>query len=188
MERTIQEIYLDAAVGREDAVLELLMRLQPLIIASIRKNYNRIDEMEDLIQEGRLLILDSMAEYREDYSVPFLGYIKSKLRFHYLGKNRNRSLLSLNASTGQDGEEPLDLLADSFQLEEDYIDREMSSEILEMVHQLPTRERQVILGFYYESLSIRDIAKRHGITYRTVINTKRRALERMKGKMEARHV
>jgi RNA polymerase sporulation-specific sigma factor len=82
----------------------------------------------------------------------------------------------------------VDLLEDDFRLEEDYLDREMTSEILEMVNRLPARERQVIQGFYLEDLSIGDISKRYGITYRTVINTKMRALKRMRKEMEVRHV
>ena len=144
--------------------------------------------MEDLIQEGRLMILQSVGDYREDFSVPFLGYIKSKLKFLYLGKNRTRMTLSLNTPVGEDGEAHVDLLEDDFQLEEDYLDREMSSEMLEMVKRLPARERQVIQGFYLEDLSIGDISKRYGITYRTVINTKMRALKRMRREMEVRHV
>jgi RNA polymerase sporulation-specific sigma factor len=188
MERTIQEIYMDVAAGREDADLELLTRLQPLIISSIRKYYKRNDEMDDLIQEGRLLILQSVGDYREDFSVPFLGYIKSKLKFLYLGKNRSRIILSLNTPAGEDGGDHMDLLEDDFRLEEDYVDREMTSEMMEMVSRLPARERQVIQGFYLEDLSIGDISKRYGITYRTVINTKMRALKRMRKEMEVRHV
>jgi RNA polymerase sporulation-specific sigma factor len=188
LERTIQEIYIDVARGREEAALELLLRLQPLILSSIKKYYNRTDEMDDLIQEGRLLVLDSINEYREDYSVPFLGYMKSRLKYLYLGKNRSRRLLSLNVSNGEDGEEHLDLLADGFQVEEDYICRESETELLKMVLSLPDRERQVIQGFYFENLSIGDISKRYGITYRTVINTKRRALERMRREMEVKDV
>ncbi|WP_422486398.1 sigma-70 family RNA polymerase sigma factor [Gudongella sp. DL1XJH-153] len=188
MERTIQEIYLDALSGREEFLEELLMRLQPLIISSIRKYYNRKDEMDDLLQEGRLMILQSMEEYREDYSVPFLGYIKSRLKYLYLGKNRIRKELSLNVPVGEEGEEYIELLKDDFLTEEDYVKREEQSTVLNMVWNLPGRERQVVEGYYMENLSIGDIAKRNGITYRTVINTKRRALERIRREMEASDV
>lgn len=179
---------MDVASGREDAGLELLMRLQPLIISSIKKYYNKTEDMEDLVQEGRLLVLQSIGDYREDYSVPYLGFIKSRLKYLYLGKNRNRRILSLNVQVGEDGEDHMDLLEDGFKLEEDYIRREQGSELLRMISRLPLRERQVVQGYYLENLSIGDISKRHGITYRTVVNTKRRALERMRKEMEEEHV
>jgi len=188
LERTIQEIYLDAVSGREEVLEELLMRLQPLIISSIRKYYNRLDEMDDLLQEGRLLILQSIGEYRDDYSVPFLGYIKSRLKYLYLGKNRIRKELSLNVPVGEEGEEHIELLKDDFLTEENYVKREDESRIMDMVCNLPSRERQVVEGYYMENRSIGDIAKRYGITYRTVINTKRRALERMRREMEGKDV
>lgn len=179
---------MEVALGDDGAAMELLMRLQPLIISSIRKYYNRSEEMDDLIQEGRLLILDSISDYRGDYSVPYLGFIKSRLKYLYLGKNRGKSFFSLNTPAGEDGEEILELLEDGSDLEEDYMTRETSAELVKILESLPTRERQVVQGFYLENLSIGDISKRYGITYRTVINTKRRALERMKTRMEGRHV
>lgn len=184
MNRTIQEIYFDSVKGEEEALIELTFRLQPLIISSIRKYYNKQKEMDDLIQEGRLLVLESVKDYREDYSVPFLGYIKSRLKFLYLGKNRMKKELSLNIPIGEEGEEHINMLEDGLLLEEDYIKKEGKSEVLLRLELLSTRERQVVEGYYFMNLSISEIAKSYGIKYRTVINTKKRALDRLKREME----
>lgn len=177
-------MYLDAARGSLEARTELLARLRPLVLSSIRKNYNRQDEMDDLVQEGYLLILESIPDYRKDYSVPFLGFIKSRLRFHYLGKNRIRRELSLNTVCGEGGEEHLDLLEDDYSMEGSYLDKEARERLLYAMEALTKRERQVVEGYYFHSRSIGEIAKSYGITYRTVINTKKRALERLKGEMD----
>lgn len=186
--RTIQEIYFDAIKDQEEALTELLFRLQPLIISSIRKYYNRKEEMDDLIQEGRLLILESVENYSKDYSVPFLGYIKSRLKYLYLGKNRIKKVVSLNVSIGEEGVEHINMLQDDFCLEEDYVRNEEKSGILLKIEMLPKRERQVVKSYYYGNLSISEIANKYGISYRTVINTKKRALERLKKEMEDKNV
>ncbi len=188
MDRTIQEIYLDASTGKGEALAELIVRLQPLVISSIKRYYNKKDEMDDLVQEGRLEIILAMEDYRNDYSVPFLGYIKSRLKYLYLGKNRIRKELSLNVTIGEDGEEHIELLQDEFNMEGHYLKMEEKEAILLMVRGLPGRERQVVEGYYFLNLSIGEIAKKYGITYRTVINTKKRALSKMKKRMEEKNV
>lgn len=179
---------MDAARGREEACVELLYRLQPLIISSVKKYYNKMDEMDDLIQEGRLEILLAVVEYSKDYSVPFLGYIKSRLKYLYLGKNRLRRELSLNVQVGEDGQEHIQLLEDDQNIEGDYVRMEQEKEILSRVASLPKRERQVVEGYYFQGLSIGEISRICGITYRTVINTKKRAVERLRKEMEEDHV
>jgi RNA polymerase sporulation-specific sigma factor len=51
---------------------------------------------------------------------------------------------------------------------------------------LTERQREVIIYFYFEGYSIPEIAKRMGVTYRTIVNTKTNALEKMKRQMTAR--
>ncbi len=61
---------------------------------------------------------------------------------------------------------------------------EDKSEIKKALSKLTDRQREVIIAYYIEGLSINDIAKRLGITYRTVVNTKTRALEIMRQQLK----
>ena len=68
------------------------IKTNPLIISSIRRYYNRIDQYDDLIQEGYEILLS--IKFQSNKSA-FLGYIKTMLKYHYLNKHKERQFLSL---------------------------------------------------------------------------------------------
>ncbi|NLV89785.1 MAG: sigma-70 family RNA polymerase sigma factor, partial [Tissierellia bacterium] len=59
------------------------------------------------------------------------------------------------------------------------LDEEDNKYLLEALDRLTDRQREVIILYYFENMKIEDIASRLGVTYRTVVNTKTRALEKM---------
>ena len=79
---------------------EILNRLKGLVIKSIQRYYNKREEYDDLIQEGYLVILESIDNYDEERGVYFLGYIKTMLKYTYLNKHQERQHLSLNVKVG----------------------------------------------------------------------------------------
>ena len=160
----------------------ILKELNPLIIASIRRYYNKIADYEDLIQEGRLLVLECINNYDDSKDVYFLGYVKTMLRFLYLNKHKEKILLSLNTPIGEDeDEEMIDILeSDDDGVLEEVLKTEDLDEIRYALSNLTERQREVIICFYFEGYSIPEISKRLGITYRTVVNTKAVALEKMR--------
>jgi RNA polymerase sporulation-specific sigma factor len=80
-----------------------------------------------------------------------------------------------------DGEvELMDLLVSEDKEALDLIlDEEDNKYLLEALDRLTDRQREVIILYYFENMKIEDIASRLGVTYRTVVNTKTRALEKM---------
>ncbi len=78
--------------GDLEAIEILLYKLKPLILASIRRYYNKVDEYDDLIQEGYEIILVAIEEYEENRGTQFLGYVKLQLKYHYLNKHREKNL------------------------------------------------------------------------------------------------
>ena len=91
---------------------ELLRKLKPLIIKSIRKYYNDFSQYEDLLQQGYEVILSGIDEFDEEKDVNFLWFIKMKLKFYYLDKHKYKKekSSSLNKPIGEDGDEILDLM------------------------------------------------------------------------------
>ena len=84
---------------------ELLRKLKPLIIKSIRKYYNDFSQYEDLLQQGYEVILSVIEEFDEEKDVNFLWFIKMKLKFYYLDKYKYRKEKpsSLNKPIGENG-------------------------------------------------------------------------------------
>lgn len=182
MYRELDELVRKAKLGDKESKEEILKRLEGLIRNKIKKYYNNRYEYEDLIQEGNLVILESIDSYDERKGVYFLGYIKTMLRYTYLNKHNDKKFLSLNIGVGDDGEgDLLDMLISE---EDSPMDKVLKKEEESMIRlslsNLTERQRNIIIAYYIERLSISDIAKRMGITYRTVFNTKKTALVKMK--------
>ncbi len=182
----IEELYKKSLSEDIDAKQELLLRLKPAIISSIKSCYNRYDQYDDLIQEGYEVILRCIREYDASKGVHFLGYVKLTLRFHYLNKHKtDRSTVSLNQELykGEDVE-LIDILEDSsISQEENIIKKENIDELWTSILQLTERQRDIVILYYIEKKSLRTIADKYGISYRTVINTKTVALNKLKSLM-----
>ncbi|MFY9286624.1 MAG: sigma-70 family RNA polymerase sigma factor [Tissierellaceae bacterium] len=161
---------------------EILNRLKGLVIKSIQRYYNKREEYDDLIQEGYLVILESIDNYDEERGVYFLGYIKTMLKYTYLNKHQERQHLSLNVKVGDaEDNELVDLLeADDEDPMNLILRNEDVAQVRYALSMLTDRQREVVVAFYFEEIPIAQIAKRLGITYRTVVNTKTKALEKMR--------
>ena len=99
-----------ARAGDKASKEEIINRLQPLIISSIRRYYNKPKEYEDLIQDGNLIILECIEDYEPSKGVHFLGYVKTMLRYLYLDKHKTKIHHSLNEVVGDGEVELMDLL------------------------------------------------------------------------------
>lgn len=183
MYKELDRLVLKAKEGDIESKGEILKRLKGLVINSIKRYYNVSNEYDDLVQEGNIIILECINSYDENLGAYFLGYVKTRLKYNYLDKHKEIKHTSLNTDSGnEDHDELLDLLEseDPNPLEE-YLETEKLSELQERLSKLTYRQKEIIIYFYYENMSIGDIAKKLGITYRTIVNTKTRALEKMRG-------
>lgn len=169
--------------GIEELKEELLNSLKPLIISSIKRYYNNMQMYDDLIQEGYEVILNVLNNQDIESGKHFLGYLKNALRFHYLDKYKEtQHNISLNQNLG-DGEnlEMIDLIEDdSLTQEELTIKHEELSLLKNSLSILSERQKQVIIFFYIHKMTMKDIADKLGVSYRTVVNTKVTALNKLK--------
>ncbi|WFA08633.1 sigma-70 family RNA polymerase sigma factor [Tissierella sp. Yu-01] len=180
-----EEIYEALIKAREGDVKSkewIINSLNPLIIASIKRYYYKSLEFEDLLQEGKLVILECIDNYDITKGTYFLGYVKTMLRYFYLDKHKQKQTSSLNEKIGEDEENELvDLLVSDIDEPVDALLKSEENQVLsDSLDLLTKRQREVIIYFYYEGLSIAHIAEKLGVSYRTIVNTKTKALEIMK--------
>lgn len=183
MYEELNEALLKARVGDIESKEQILNELYPLIISSIKKYYNRFFDFDDLLQEGRVVILECIDNYDESKEVYFLGYVKTMLKYYYLDKHKVKLMLSLNekVSVNEDEEEFVDLLvSDVDDALEVLVKLEENKMIAQALSSLTIRQREIVIDYYYEGLTIDQIAEKFGIAYRTVVNTKTVALGKMR--------
>ena len=181
MYEDIRSLLMLSRNGDEKSKETLLLKLKPLIISSIRRYYNRIDQYDDLIQEGYEIILLCIDDYDRKREAHFLGYIKLKLKYHYLNKHKEKQYLSLNETINDSDIEIIDLIEGE---EKDPIDivtqREESKGLMESFSTLSLRQKEVLVEYYINNLSIGEIADKLKISYRTVVNTKTNGINKLK--------
>ena len=166
---------------------ELLRKLKPLIIKSIRKYYNDFSQYEDLLQQGYEVILNGIDEFDEEKDVNFLWFIKMKLKFYYLDKHkyRKKKPSSLNKPIGEDGDEILDLIPDMDKSSLDKVlGKERKSRLRKAMRVLTQRQRKVVIYYYMKNKSIKEIYHILKISYRTIINTKTTALKKLRKQLQ----
>ena len=177
----IEDLLIKARQGDKDSMEEILKRLKPLILVSIKRYYNRPDQYEDLIQDGNLRVLEAIGDYDFNKGIHFLGYIKTVLRYMYLDKHKERLQSSLNEKLGDGEKELVDLLlSNDRDILDAMVDRESYQALYRAISRLTERQRQVVILYYMEGLTMEAIGKRLGISYRTVVNLKATALENLK--------
>ena len=184
MYEELNEALIKARAGDVDSKEQILNELYPLIISSIKKYYNRFFDFDDVLQEGRVVILECIDNYDESKEVYFLGYVKTMLKYYYLDKHKVKLMLSLNEKVNvkeNEEEEFVDLLvSDVDDALEVLVKLEESKMLTQALSNLTIRQREIVIDYYYEGLTIDQIAEKFGIAYRTVVNTKTVALGKMK--------
>ncbi|WP_160197843.1 sigma-70 family RNA polymerase sigma factor [Senegalia massiliensis] len=179
----IDDLVKKAKLGEKEAKMELLKSYKPLILAQIKRYYFEKEEIDDLISEGYEVILKGIDKFDFSKGVYFSGYINTILRYHYLDKLKSKKyVLSLDKkiSSKDSNISLIDTLESETDIEKEYLYRELNDELIKNIEKLTIRQKQIIVMFYLRRVNINDISDRLGISYRTVINTKKNALEKLK--------
>lgn len=170
----------EAKMGDMIAKEEIINRLQPLVLSSIKRYYYKRNEFQDLVQDGNIKILECIEDFDPDKGVHFLGYVKTMLKFMYLDKHKKKIHSSLNEKAGEGDSEIIDLLVSNDKnILESILDKEEVDNLRDVLEILTDRQKEIIILFYIERMSMEEIASKLGIAYRTVVNTKTTALKKL---------
>lgn len=184
MSERITRLFYEAANDSMESKEELLKDLYPLIVSSISKYYKGDEDFEDLVQEGKIMILDCIRTFDDKLNVPFLGYVKSKLKYLYLSSEKRRIQGSLNLKVGEEDLELMDLIPGNVDIEGDILKSEEITYLKECIDKLPKRQNEIITDFYFREMSIEKISKKYNLTYRTILNTKSNGLSYLRRELK----
>lgn len=171
-------IYL-AKNNQEMAKVRLIEKLSPLIKSSIKKYCPIYLHYEDLYQDGIVIILECLELYDEE-KANFLAMAKSYLKYHYIETLKYLKNIEKDISKTEEEEDIVNLISSEENIEEEFIFYEEVEFLKKKLEILTLRQRDILLMYYYEKLSHKEIAQKLNISKWTVVNTKRRALEKLK--------
>jgi len=157
--------------GDHAATWELLQRYRPLLARTVRRSYLahgdcfRLWDRDDLWQEPRCAFLIALQRYDRARRVPFGGYVKSSLPWHFRGLQRQ---VRADATVSLD-EAQAAALPDP---DDDFVIGIIARDLLASLTPLQAR---VLEAIYVDDLPAEQIARGLGVTTRAVERTRRRA-------------
>ncbi len=103
------------------------------------------------------------------------------MKYHYLNKHREKEYYSLNEPIGDGELELLDLIeSNEIDLLDHIIAKENGEILIKALNSLTKRQKQIIVEFYINELSMEEIAQKLNISYRTVVNTKTNGINNLR--------
>lgn len=192
MDTDINYIILKSINGDKIFQEILIKKLHPLIYKNIYKYYEINDNIiEDLVQEGSIIILIALKTYNENLNVHFLGYVKTKLNYYYKNYYRNTKNLRRTVSFNQKiGDANSDIELENILIDKtiDPIDKfiieEKIKELINNIEKLSIKEQNILNMYYREEQSMLEISKQLNIAYRTAIGRKYTAIQKLKKMMK----
>lgn len=153
----------------------LLEKLNPLIYKNIYKYWNASDSLiEDLAQEGYIIILESFSSFDISRNVHYLQYIKTKIEYFY--KNYYKKTQKYNDKIYNENK-VYETIESGIEL---LIAKEESAELSNIITELSEIEQKIIYLYYYHELSLKYISELLNIPYRTVVSKKHLAITKLK--------
>lgn len=167
--------------GDINAQEKLLKKLKPLLLRNIAKYSLKEDDIEDLLQEGYIVILNSLKSYNPIKNVHFLGYVKVNIQYFYINYFRNKTInyISLNNMSKE-----ITNTTDSFA---QLLEAEEIAELHECIKSLPIKDQNILTLFYKEEFSISKISDILNIPYRSVLGRKRNSIKKLRKMLEHSH-
>jgi len=162
----------------------LLNKLNPLIYKNIYKYWDTQDPMvDDLVQEGYIVILESLKTFDKTRDVHFLYHVKIKLIYYYKNYYRNmrkeKMTISMTKKIDDSSIELEKILDNKYNLLEFIVSKEEIAELLSNIKKLSDKEQTILYLYYYKQLSMGEISKQLNIPYRTAIGAKYTAIRKL---------
>lgn len=173
------ELVARAVAGREDSFEELVRRYQRPIAAYVYRMVGNYESALDLTQEVFIKVYSSLARYRSEFKFSTWIYkIAHNSAVDHLRRHSTREQSLMNEFDGEQRELPVE--SRSLSPEQESEKAERRAEIEQVVRQLPSAYKELILLRHSHDLSYDEIAEVTSLPLGTVKNRLFRAREMMR--------
>ena len=168
-----------------------------LVAHIIKKYYTHYDDTDDLISIGTIGLIKGINTYRPDKGVRLATYasrcIENEVLMHFRGSRKSAGDLSLSDSidTDSDGNSLslIDVLADEEDMSERVVQTDLCQHLSQLIDNVLDEREAEILRLRYglngdAALTQRETARRCGISRSYVSRLEKKALEKLKRKLE----
>jgi RNA polymerase sporulation-specific sigma factor len=170
-------------VGAKERILD---QFNPLLLKNIVKYFGKSQDFNDWLQEGRLVILQSIYNYNENLGVPFAAYVQKQVFYYYINerkKIREEAILDQPLFDGRSS--LLELLQkDEPCLEKTFLLNQEVMSLYNAIDMLSIKQKEVLIEYYFNKKSLKSLAKDKNLCYQSLIKLKARALKKLRKEME----
>lgn len=165
-----------------DLSYEWWIRLTPLCKKFARDTYLLGYSQEDLMQECYLQLVKCLEKFDSSLGVPFESYYKIQLYGWRSNQNRKkREFLSMEDDLGGQMTQQPDEKVD---IERRIQNKLFYEHIVKELGKMKSMERALVVGYYLEDKSLKELAKVLNIKYKTAEFQKSKGIKRLKALLE----
>ena len=180
MDINLNELVSDCRRGDKKAKEELIEMFRPLVLRTVYRCPMERGMREDMVQQGYLIVLESVKTYNPGGDVTFAGYLKRALYYGVYRSLSGRKTISLDESMCEDGK-LLDIIPDeSPEAEELVIDNEEQAALYKAVDTLTPGQKKIILEKYFKNKCLTEIVSEGKTCYLSLVRMHGRALEKLR--------
>lgn len=193
-ERRCVERWMQGDLEARNTLIEHNLRLVAHII---KKYYTSESDQDDLISIGTVGLIKGVSTYRPDKGVRLATYasrcIENEVLMHFRGNRKSAGDLSLSDTIDSDSDgnslSLMDVLTDEEDMAERVVESDLCSRLSQTMDEVLDRRESEILRLRYgldgsTPLTQRETAKRCGISRSYVSRLEKKALEKLKRRME----
>lgn len=193
-----EQMYLERSLAGDLEARNILVEHNLRLVAHIiKKYYTQSAEQDDLISIGTVGLIKGVSTYRPDKGVRLATYasrcIENEVLMHFRGSRKSAGDLSLSDSidTDSDGNSLslIDVLADEEDMSERVVQTDLCLHLSQLIDNVLDEREAEILRLRYglngdAALTQRETARRCGISRSYVSRLEKKALEKLKRKLE----
>lgn len=142
------------------------IKMMPMWKKWVRTTYLCGYDKDDLMQQSYIELVHCMKKYNKDLGVPFESYYKMHLyQWRSNQYRRKRELLSMTDEYETKLMETRDMAVD---IEYETETKVLSETIIRVLEDMGELEKYIIVKYYMENVSLKDIAQELNIKYKTL--------------------
>ena len=176
----LEELVKRASEGDKDALCELCEKIAKSVLFQVTYILGRRDGVEDVAQEVLIRMCENIRNLRSPKAFKvWLVRIIINEKNRYLAKSMKLG----DALNIDDHLEDLNEESVSF-IPQDYVeDKELRQSVMQLIMDLPARQRETVIMHYYDGLSVTEISKILGVATQSVSKNLAIAREKLKQRL-----
>lgn len=145
-------------------------------------NQFAIFEKDEAMDEARFVTIEAIMDFDEK-KAGFGGYLKYRLYYYFLDKNKKQIPISLNEKNSANAEIE-ELLISDVDIEKDLLEKEKYQMLHRAIKNLDKRDKKIIELKYFKNKSHKEIGKILNISAKTVTNNHLLILKKLRSQIK----